>query len=127
MTTFDFRRVGILWLPPQSVAAPEPEPPVTIRMVGDRRMQCKDIPDEAFLDAVRRAGAVGSWRMRWNVQTELEKTLGPIPGKLLIAKARKLIAARKMGGCDCGCRGDWHPADECGDSVHCCRPRAEGM
>jgi hypothetical protein len=121
--TFDFRRVGTLWLPRQPVMPPEP--PVTIRMVGSRRMQCKDIPDEAFLDAVRRAGPTGTWRMRWDVQTELEKTLGPIPGNLLMAKARKLKAAGKMGGCDCGCRGDWHPVDECDDRQYCCRPRKE--
>jgi hypothetical protein len=89
-------------------------------MVGGRRMQCKDIPDNAFLDAVRRTGAPGTWRMRWNVQDELEKTLGPIPDNLFLAKARKLMAAGKMGGCPCGCRGDYHPADECSYPQRCC-------
>ena len=74
------------------------------------------------LSAFRRAGETGSWRMRWHVQAELETVLGPIPENLFMAKARKLIARRLMGGCDCGCRGDWHPADECTDPEHCCRP-----
>jgi hypothetical protein len=115
-----FTQTGGLWLPPQAHWPAASEQPVTIRMVGGRRMQCKDIPDEVFLDAVRRAGKPGSWRMRWNVQTELEKALGPIPENLLLAKARKLMAAGKMGGCDCGCRGDYHPADECNDRQYCC-------
>lgn len=119
-----FRRAGALWLPPRPQPRPEPIlEPATIRIVDGRRMQCKDIPDEVFLDAVRRAGEPGSWRMRWHVQAELETVLGPIPARLLLAKARKLIAARKMGGCDCGCRGDWHPADECTDPEYCCAPK----
>ncbi|MDX3245853.1 hypothetical protein [Streptomyces sp. ME18-1-4] len=69
-----FERAGALWLPPlvqPSAPAAVPESPAaTIRMVGDRRMQCKDIPDGVFLDAVRRTPAVGdsfapeAWRMR---------------------------------------------------------------
>lgn len=99
----------------------------TIRMVGGRRMQCKDIPDEVFLDAVRqaRASANCGWRTRWEVHAELELAVGMVPENLLMAKARKLIARRLMGGCACGCRGDWHPADECVDGVYCCRPRRE--
>lgn len=94
----------------------------TTRLIDGRRMQCKDIPDSVFLDAVRRTpGTAGNWRMRWNVHTELELAVGPIPENLLLAKARKLIAAGKLGGCDCGCRGDWHLPDEC-DAYNCCHP-----
>jgi len=88
-------------------------------MVGDRRMQCKDIPDDVFLDAVRFTEPRGHWRMRWNVQERLESVLGPIPENLLVAKARKLMAAGKLGGCDCGCRGDYHLPEDCGDP-RCC-------
>ena len=97
----------------------------TIRMIGDRRMQCKDIPDEVFLDAVRRApgSKYCGWRNSWEVHAELEATIGPVPEKLLIAKARVLIARRLMGGCGCGCRGDWHPAADCTDRKYCCLPR----
>jgi len=95
----------------------------SIRLIDGRRMQCKDIPDSVFLDAVRRTpGTAGNWRMRWNVHTELELAVGPIPENLLLAKARKLIAAGKLGGCDCGCRGDWHLPDEC-DAYNCCHPK----
>lgn len=98
-------------------------PPPQIRMVGDRRMQCKDIPDDVFLDAVRRTPAVddsldpSSWRMRWSVHEELERVLGFVPERLLLAKARKLMAAKRLGGCPCGCRGDYHLP--CGQ-LYCC-------
>lgn len=132
-----FQRVGTLWLPRATTPAPMPVPwpdfpppplhpapakpePPTIRMVGDRRMQCKDIPDDAFLDAVRRTPGVRgdmapeAWRMRWEVQAELEKGLGPIPEKLFLAKARRLGRRGLLGGCtDCSCRGDYHIAAEC--------------
>ena len=84
----------------------------TIRMVGGRRMQCKDVPDEAFIDAVRRAGEPGRWRMRWNVHELLEQEIGPVPENLFLAKARKLIARGLMDGCACGCRGDFELPEE---------------
>jgi hypothetical protein len=86
-------------------------------------MQCKDIPDAVFLAAVRAAPAVViGWRMRWDVHNELEAALGfEVPEKLLMAKARKLESRGLLGGCTCGCRGDWHPSSEC-DEPMCCPP-----
>jgi hypothetical protein len=95
---------------------------MTIRMIEGRRMQCKDIPDGVFVAAVRLApsiGGYGGWRMRWDVQPLLEEQLGPIPERLFLAKAAKLIDRGLLGGCPCGCRGDFHPADECTAS-DCC-------
>jgi hypothetical protein len=86
-------------------------------------MQCKDIPDETFLDAVRSAppsAAIG-WRNRWDVHQALEELTGiDIPEKLLMAKARRLESRGLLGGCTCGCRGDWHPSDACDDPTYCC-------
>ncbi|WP_044472383.1 hypothetical protein [Streptomyces turgidiscabies] len=127
-----FERTGALWLPPLAEVRPEPELPATIRIVGDRRMQCKDIPDEAFLGAVRRtlgwasgkrSTAGEAWRMRWDVQAELEKETGPLPLNLFLAKARRLGRRRLLGGCtDCLCRGDYHIAVDCPWPT-CCPPR----
>jgi hypothetical protein len=88
-----------------------------------RRMQCKDIPDELFLAAVRRTSGLGgpsNWRMSWDVHTELETAIGPVPENLFRAKARKLCDAGKLGGCPCGCRGDYHLPDECQGGETCC-------
>ncbi|MGW7398117.1 hypothetical protein ACWGH7_16650 [Streptomyces cyaneofuscatus] len=71
-------------------------------------MQCKDIPDDLFLEAVRDSGRTPSgWATRWDVQAALESLMGPVPGRVILAKARKLIKAEKMDGCTCGCRGDF--------------------
>ncbi|AKZ59224.1 hypothetical protein SAM23877_6179 [Streptomyces ambofaciens ATCC 23877] len=89
-------------------------------------MQCKDIPDATFLDAVRTAPASSAigWRNRWDVHEALEAVMGhEIPSNLLMAKARRLESRGLLGGCTCGCRGDWHPSDECGDRTYCCPPR----
>lgn len=85
-----------------------------IRMVNGRRMQCKDIPDEVFLEAVRRSPGTPNcgWRTRWNVREVLEQEVGPVPENLFMAKARRLIARGLMDGCACGCRGDFVPAGE---------------
>jgi hypothetical protein len=99
-----------------------------VRLVDGRRMQCKDIPDEVFLDAVRctlppwptNTGAA-PWRMKWDVQATLEAQLGPVPERLFLAKVNKLITAWRLGGCACGCRGDYHLPDEC-EASHCCHP-----
>lgn len=97
-----------------------------IRLVDGRPMQCKDIPDQLFIDAVRRTPAPfgnmrpGAWRMRWDVQHELEKTTGPIPEKLFLAKASKLFARKILGGCSCGCRGDYHLIEDCEHPDQCC-------
>ncbi|MET9528203.1 hypothetical protein [Streptomyces coeruleorubidus] len=95
----------------------------TIRLVNGRRMQCKDIPDEAVCDAVRRvqpSGPAAPWRMRWDVQAELEARIGPIPEKLFLAKVRRLFAKKLLGGCDCGCRGDYHLIEECQGDPYIC-------
>ena len=96
----------------------------SIRLIGSRRMQCKDIPDAVFLNAVRSTPSIGSsnWRMRWDVRTQLESTLGHIPENLFLAKAQRLMGRGVLGGCPCGCRGDYHLPEECGDPLHCCSP-----
>jgi hypothetical protein len=97
----------------------------TIRHVGGRRMQCKDIPDAAVCDAIRDTPGTGEpaaapWRMRWDVQAALEATTGPIPERLFLAKMRRMVAKGLVGGCDCGCRGDYHLTEECGRNTAVC-------
>lgn len=96
-------------------------------------MQCKDIPDEVFLDAVRIASSLtgGGWAMYWDVGCVLaghdyhltiqgSHAAYPngecFPWRLVLAKARKLIDRGAMDGCPCGCRGDFEiPGDRSPD------------
>lgn len=83
----------------------------------------RDIPDTAFLsivDRLQRAdeaarGVDLEWTsvMRWEVAAELGRSEGagrygaPDPvGKIVLAKARRLIRRGLLDGCYCGCRGD---------------------
>lgn len=89
-------------------------------------MQCKDIPDDEFLDAVRVAAALRgrTSAMIWDVRHVLSgfpelvsdqyMPAGDdhLPYKLVLAKARKLIFKQKMDGCYCGCRGDFEVNEE---------------
>jgi hypothetical protein len=61
--------------------------------------------------------------MRWNVHAELETDVGPIPERLFLAKARGLMARGLLGGCACGCRGDYHLPEHCEGGRVCCRSR----
>lgn len=98
-------------------------------------MQCKDISDLEFLEAVetarqilgpgpqfRASENIVRWVNRWDVLYVLsgypeyvvewwirvdilEEFL--LPSKLILAKARKLMRKGLLDGCDCGCRGDF--------------------
>lgn len=94
------------------------------------KIQCKDIPDEEFLLALIFTISINenfnpqNWRMRWEVKENLEAVRGPIPEKVFLAKAKKLIKAKKLGGCDCGCRGDYHlPCNRVGCCVESDSPK----
>lgn len=87
-------------------------------------MKAADIPDDAFLEAVRMTSPrphAGAWRTRGDVQKTLERMLGfEIPEKVFLAKAKRLGERRKLEGCtDCTCRGDYHLPAEC-DEHNCC-------
>jgi hypothetical protein len=67
------------------------------------RLQCKDIPDENFLNAIRKVReGINGWASMWRVS----EALG-IDDKLCCAKARSLIKRGLADGCPCGCRGDF--------------------
>ncbi|MFG3170555.1 hypothetical protein [Streptomyces sp. NPDC048200] len=104
----------------------EPTQPA-LRFVGERRMQCKDISDAVLIGAIRRTKPVttGGWRMLGHVRDELEATIGWVPRNLLMAKLRKVCDTGQVGGCPCGCRGDFHLPEDCGDPG-CCSQNSTG-
>jgi len=93
------------------------------------QLQCKDIGDEEFLDAVRTAARLGGIgpAMSWDVGCVLAghpehigQSLAHVsyPGKecfpwrLVRAKAKKLIDRGRLDGCPCGCRGDYRVVED---------------
>lgn len=79
----------------------------------------RDIPAHVFLGAVQRAAEVRGfqWATRWDVaavlgrREDLIPAAEPVPGvpdKVVLAKARRLIRRGLIGGCACGCRGDFY-------------------
>lgn len=72
-----------------------------------RPMQCKDIPDQPILAFL--AERPGVWH-NWCCDDELDVSRAMphgVPGKLRIAKMGALMRRGMVGGCDCGCRGDF--------------------
>jgi hypothetical protein len=58
-----------------------------------------DIPDDVFLAAL-----TDEWQLRW---TFAEQHFPGVHPKIVLAKYRQLKKRGLVGGCDCGCRGDW--------------------
>lgn len=56
---------------------------------------------------------------RWTMVRDLADALPEFPIKVILAKARKLIASGRIDGCACGCRGDFSiPEPVCQDDTH---------
>ena len=93
-------------------------------------MQCKDISDDEFLEAVDTArhlrgpnpytDKIPYSTTIWDIQSVLSgypedvgtnswsrDNSGYLPFNLIRAKARKLVKKGKLDGCVCGCRGDF--------------------
>jgi hypothetical protein len=74
-------------------------------------MQTKDIPELPILEFLKDHGGIGCHH--WEPQpTDTRGTVRQampvgLPGKLILAKMRMLIRRGLVGGCGCGCRGDF--------------------
>lgn len=72
------------------------------------RMKSSDISDRDVLELL--AKSQGTWSSHcWG---ELERYLAPFPPKLGLSKMRQLHKRGLVGGCICGCRGDWEITDK---------------
>ena len=81
-------------------------------------MKASDIPDEEVLSFIRdcNEGRVdrAPWlpgEERWCFIWDLEERFSQYPWKVLMAKVKKLHKRGLIGGCVCGCRGDFAVAD----------------
>ena len=76
-------------------------------------MKASDIDTDEFLNFIRTKGAdnPAGWVQQW----DLQERWPDVPPKVLLAKARGLLKRGRLGGCGCGCRGDFHiPLPCCG-------------
>lgn len=70
-------------------------------------MQCKDIPEIPILQFLAdRPGVWCNWYFGNNNDVTNAMPAGT-PGKVKIAKMRRLIERGLVDGCPCGCRGDF--------------------
>ncbi len=77
------------------------------RPAPKRAMQCKDIPDEPVLRFLaRRPGVWHNWYFG-NDKDVRQAMPDGLPEKLVLGKMRMLMRRGLVGGCDCGCRGDF--------------------
>ena len=82
-------------------------------------MKASDIPDEEILGFIRdcnegRGPNSPSYRpgeKRWCFTWDLEERFPDFPYKVILAKCRGLHKRGLIGGCTCGCRGDFAVVD----------------
>ena len=70
-------------------------------------MKTSDIPDELILKFLSKFQ--GQWTLFWDLKIDYPTE---IPYKILLAKMRKLHKRKLVGGCTCGCRGDFEITDK---------------
>ena len=71
-------------------------------------MQCKDIPNKPILEFLTCHGGIGcNWYGNEYERSVTHAMPENIPPKLALAKMKVLIRNGLVGGCPCGCRGDF--------------------
>lgn len=84
-------------------------------------MQAKDIADTAILEFLAKyqgkwscwSDAGGTYRKEHGMAPSIVQAMPTnTPVKLRIAKMRQLIKRGLVGGCPCGCRGDYEITDK---------------
>lgn len=71
-------------------------------------MQCKDIPDMPILDLLaKNPETCYTWGEPYSMISVRDAMPPGTPEKLQVAKMAMLIRRGLVGGCACGCRGDF--------------------
>lgn len=74
-------------------------------------MKTSDIPDKPILEFLAdHQGQWATWGKGHSMPT-VQDVMGDVPDKLQLAKMSRLLKRGFVGGCDCGCRGDWEITD----------------
>lgn len=107
------------------VAEQKPKVRITEAQRKKKIAQAKDIPQQALYDLIKGLRGVPkpyrsypglTWydnKTRWVMRDELCAAWPEIPPKVIIAKARNMIAKGIIDGCPCGCRGDFEIIEPC--------------
>lgn len=70
-------------------------------------ISAKDIPDEKALDAIR--STKGKWGVPdWSMTGDIQANLNQYPPKVVLAKLKSLVKRQVIGGCACGCKGNFY-------------------
>jgi hypothetical protein len=86
--------------------------------------QAKDIPDNLLLEMfARHQGQWAFWyddnKFSWGFDSDqvFENPLAGVPRKIVLRKLQKLNKRGLIGGCPCGCRGDFEITDKGLESI----------
>lgn len=69
----------------------------------NKTLQAKHVDEQKVLALIDR---IEKEEGRWTLVVDLEKAL-ELPRKVILAKMAALIKRKVIGGCACGCRGDY--------------------
>lgn len=76
-------------------------------------MQCKDVPtDDVLRFLAQHQGRWSTWGEGYSMPTVRDAMPPGTPAKLQLTKMRTLWRRDLVGGCPCGCRGDWEITDK---------------
>lgn len=85
-------------------------------------MKASNLSEAAILATLNEQPGV--WHTHWADAGSMPRVYDPThpdaPEKVLLAKLRAMVRKGLIGGCGCGCRGDW-----CSIPTHKIAPRSE--
>lgn len=77
-------------------------------------LQAKHVPEDTILEIISRGTMVRdlggvTYHTELTFTWDIQEQMPNFPSKVVLAKLRALKKRGIIDGCDCGCRGDWHP------------------
>lgn len=81
--------------------------------------KCSDIDTDTILKFLEKhQGRWSTWGQGHSMPTVQDAMPPGTPEKLQLAKMRQLYKSGLVGGCTCGCRGDWEITDKGLAKIH---------
>lgn len=87
-------------------------PPIPPGYMASVPVKCSHVSDRAVLEFLaQHQGRWITWGVGYSIPTVRDAMPKGTPVKLQLAKMRRLMGRGMVGGCDCGCRGDYEVTD----------------